>query len=62
MIKFNRKDRKIADVARSLQTSWPSVAQMEDLHHWMSLRQLDKTAALFGKRLVVSFEEFPLIK
>lgn len=56
LIRFNRKERKIADVARSLQTSWPSVSHMEDLHHWTSLRQLDKTAAIFGKRLVVSFE------
>jgi len=53
---FPEKERKIADIARSLQTSWPSASQMEDLHHWTSLRQLDKAAAIFGKRLVVSFE------
>ncbi len=56
LIRLNRKERKIADIARSLQTSWPSASQMEDLHHWTSLRQLDKAAAIFGKRLVVSFE------
>ena len=56
LVRFNRKERKIADIARSLQTSWPSVSHMEDLQHWTSLRQLDKAAAIFGKRLVVSFE------
>lgn len=57
LIRFNRKGRKKADLARSLGTSWPVVSHMEDLHHWTTLRQLDKTAAILGKRLVVSFED-----
>jgi antitoxin HicB len=57
LIRFTRKDRKKADIARSLGTSWPVVAQMEDLHHWTTLRQLDKTASILGKRHVVSFED-----
>lgn len=57
LVRFTRKDRKKADIARSLGTSWPVVAQMEDLHHWTTLRQLDKTASILGKRLVVSFED-----
>ena len=57
LVRFSRKERKIADMARSLGTSWPVVSHMEDLHHWTTLRQLDKTASILGKRLVVSFEE-----
>jgi antitoxin HicB len=57
LVRFNRRGRKIADIARSLGTSWPAASNMEDLHHWTTLRQLDKTAAILGKRLVVSFED-----
>jgi antitoxin HicB len=57
LVRFSRKGRKIADIARSLGTSWPVVSHMEDLHHWTTLRQLDKTASILGKRLVVSFED-----
>ena len=57
LVRFSRKGRKKADLARSLGTSWPVVSQMEDLHHWTTLRQLDKTASILGKRLVVSFED-----
>lgn len=57
LIRFSRKGRKIADIARSLGTSWPVVSHMEDLHHWTTLRQLDKTATILGKRLVISFED-----
>lgn len=60
LIRFNRKGRKKADIARSLGTSWPAVSHMEDLQHWSTLRQLDKTAAVLGKRLVVSFEDSPV--
>ena len=57
LVRFSRKGRKKADLARSLGTSWPVISQMEDLHHWTTLRQLDKTATILGKRLVVSFED-----
>jgi antitoxin HicB len=57
LVRLSRKGRKIADIARSLGTSWPMVSNMEDLHHWTTLRQLEKTAAILGKRLVVSFED-----
>jgi antitoxin HicB len=57
LVRFSRKGRKIADIARSLGTSWPVASHMEDLHHWTTLRQLDKTASILGKRLVVSFED-----
>jgi len=57
LIRFSRKGRKKADLARALKTSWPVVSHMEDLQHWTTLRQLDKTASILGKRLVVSFED-----
>lgn len=57
LVRFNRKGRKIADMARALGTSWPAASQMEDLHHWTTLRQLDKAAAIMGKQLIVSFED-----
>jgi antitoxin HicB len=57
LVRFSREGRKIADIARSLGTSWPVVSHMEDLQHWTTLRQLDKTASILGKRLVVSFED-----
>lgn len=56
LVRFSRKGRKMADIARSLGTSWPAASHMEDLHHWTTLRQLDKTASILGKRLVISFE------
>lgn len=57
LVRFSRKGRKIADIARALGTSWPAVSHMEDLQHWTTLRQLEKTAAVLGKHLVVSFED-----
>ena len=48
LVRFSRKGKKIADLARSLGTSWPAASHMEDLHHWTTLRQLDKTAAILG--------------
>src|SRR6266478_5195374 len=32
LVRFSRKGRKIADIARSLGTSWPAASHMEDLH------------------------------
>ena len=55
LIRFNRSERKLADIARTLGTSWPSVARLEDPAHWPGLRTLEKTAAALGKRLVLSF-------
>lgn len=57
LIRFSREGRKIADIARSLGTSWPAASNMENLQHWTTLRQLEKTATVLGKRLVVSFED-----
>jgi antitoxin HicB len=49
-----------AQIARSLKTSWPAVARLEDPRHWPNLRQLEKAAATLGHKLVISLE--PLSK
>lgn len=48
--------KSIADMARALGTSWPAAARLEDPKHWPSLRQLDRAAAVLGKRLVLCLE------
>lgn len=48
--------KTLADVARALGTSWPSAARLEDPRHWPTLRQLDRAAAVLGKRLVLCLE------
>ena len=57
LVKFNRGIHTLADLARTLETSWPSVARLEDPHHWNSLKQLSKTATALGQKLVLSFEK-----
>ena len=56
LIRFNRGDRKLSDIARAMGTSWPAVSRLEDPKHWPSLRQLEKVVAAMGKRLVLSVE------
>ena len=56
LVKLNRGEKKLSDLARTLGTSWPAVSRLEDPKHWPSLRQLDKVAAALGKRLVLSLE------
>jgi antitoxin HicB len=57
LVKFSRGQYTLADLARTLETSWPSVARLEDPHHWSSLKQLSKTATALGQKLVLSFEK-----
>ena len=57
LVKLNRGVQTLAELARTLETSWPSVARLEDPHHWNSLKQLSKTASALGQRLVLSFEK-----
>lgn len=56
LVRFSRLDKSLAELARTLETSWPSAARLEDPHHWSSLRQLNRVAEIFGNRLVLSFE------
>ena len=56
LVRLSRGNRPLSEVARSLETSWPCAKRLENPKHWPTLRQLDKVAAAFGKRLVLSFE------
>lgn len=56
LIRWVKGKSTFAEIARNLGTSWPAVARLEDPHHWPSLRQLEKAAAVMGQRLVLSLE------
>lgn len=56
LVRWARGDRSLADLARSLDTSWPAAARLEDPRHSPTLRNLERAATALGKRLVISFE------
>ena len=56
LVRFARGERPLAEIARALETSWPSAKRLEDPTHWPSLKSLDRAAAAMGKRLVLTFE------
>lgn len=56
LIRWARGDRSLADIARALETSWPAAQRLENPHHSPTLKQLEKTASVLGKKLVLAFE------
>lgn len=56
LVRLARGDRPLSELARALETSWPAAKRLENPNHWPSLKQLDRAAIAFGKRLVLSFE------
>jgi len=56
LVRKSRMDRPMSDIARVLQTSWSAAQRLENPHHATNIRQLEKVASAFGKRLVLSFE------
>ena len=60
LVKQNRQDKSMAELARMLGTSWPSVQRLENPHHSPTLKILDKAATALGKKLVLSFEDTEL--
>jgi len=56
LIRWAKGEHTFAEIARTLGTSWPAVARLEDPHHWPNLRQLERAAAAMGQRLVISLE------
>jgi antitoxin HicB len=56
LIRRARGHRSLAELARSLQTSWPSAQRLENPRHSPTLRQLERAAAALGKRLVLALE------
>jgi antitoxin HicB len=47
--------KNLADLARALETSWAAAQKLEMPANNPTLRQLERTAAVLGKRLVVEF-------
>lgn len=56
LIRRARGDRSLAELARSLQTSWPAAQRLENPRHSPTLRQLEHAASALGKRLVLALE------
>ncbi len=56
LIRKSRQGRSLADLARTLETSWPAVQRLENPHNSPTLKMIDKAATALGKRLVLSFE------
>ena len=56
LIRKSRHGRSLADLARKLETSWPSVQRLENPHNSPTLKMIDKAATALGKRLILSFE------
>jgi len=56
LIRWARGDRSLAEIARALETSWPSAQRLEDPHHYPTLKQLQKAATAMGKKLILHFE------
>ncbi len=56
LLRLARGERSLSELARVLQTSWPSARRLENPTHWPSLKTLDRAAAALGKRLVLVLE------
>jgi antitoxin HicB len=56
LIRHERGNRSFSELARALGTSWAAAQRLEDPSHWPILKQLDRAAAVMGKRLVLSLE------
>jgi antitoxin HicB len=56
LLRLARGDRSLSELARALETSWPSAKRLENPTHWPSLKTLDRAAAALGKKLVLVLE------
>lgn len=56
LIRVQRGIQPLSVLARALDTSWLAAKRLEDPHHWPTLKQLDRAAAVMGKRLVLCLE------
>ncbi len=56
LVRLAKGKHTTSELARTLETSWASVSRLEDPHHWPNLRQLERTAAALGQRLIISLE------
>jgi antitoxin HicB len=56
LLRLARGERSLSELARALETSWPSAKRLENPTHWPSLKTLDRAAAALGKKLVLVLE------
>lgn len=56
LLRLARGKKSLSELARALQTSWPSAQRLEDPHHWSSLKQVEKAAGILGRKLVLRLE------
>lgn len=56
LMRWAKGKHTTAEIARSLNTSWPAIARLENPRHWPNLKQLERAAAAVGQRLVISME------
>ena len=56
LVRTARQGRPLSDIARILNTSWAAAQRLENPRHASNIRQLERAASIFGKRLVLSFE------
>ena len=48
--------KSLSELAYALGSSWPSVKRLENPRHSQTIKQLERAAAVLGKRLVLSFD------
>jgi len=48
--------KSLSELAHALGSSWPAVKRLENPRHSPTIKQLERAAAVLGKRLVLSFE------
>ncbi len=56
LLRLAREERSVSDMARALNTTWSAVQRLERPSNSLSLRQLEKAAAVLGKKVVLSLE------
>ena len=56
LLRLAREERSFSDMARAMNTSFSAVQRLERPSNSISLRQLEKAAAVLGKKVVLSFE------
>jgi antitoxin HicB len=53
-LKTSKQVKTMAELARSMDTSWAAVSRLSDPSHWPTLKLLDKAVRATGKRLVIT--------
>ena len=49
--------QNVAQIARSMDTSWPAVNRLKNPEHWPTLKQLERALKAAGKQLVIGMKD-----